>query len=332
MAKKNFKGGLSEVLGNNSGSLELTILPELKSLIPPLTEEEKNLLKESILKDGVKDPLDVWIHDNQATIIDGHNRYEIATDLGIAFGTKEHLFDHIEQVKDWMLKKQLGRRNLTDANRTYLIGLLYNRSKVEKGKYDRIDNNKHSIDVAQKISKSAGVTDRSVRNAAKYTLGLDKLSDDFKSEILGGKEKVSKADIQKIADVKCDKKIQNKKQLNLLIQNSNKKSRNINNSSQSDNSYVKEQNRLKNQLKDFDRDVLYSVFTDFLTIKTIFTDQQKLVKGGFSIIRKIDRPLGIDILDKKKFVWVNYKNGFSSKAERDKIFIELLQDNKTIQG
>ena len=52
----------------------LRIDPEFESKIPPLTEEEYQLLEENILQDGVVlNPLIVW----NGCIIDGHNRFRI---------------------------------------------------------------------------------------------------------------------------------------------------------------------------------------------------------------------------------------------------------------
>jgi ParB-like chromosome segregation protein Spo0J len=60
---------------------DLKIDPELKDLIPPLTDGEYASLKESILKDGCREPLTIWKgHD---IILDGHNRYQIARSFGL---------------------------------------------------------------------------------------------------------------------------------------------------------------------------------------------------------------------------------------------------------
>ena len=47
---------------------------EFKALIPALTKDEFSQLEENILRDGIQDPLKIW----NGTLIDGHNRYEIA--------------------------------------------------------------------------------------------------------------------------------------------------------------------------------------------------------------------------------------------------------------
>lgn len=53
---------------------QLTIDPEFRDKIPPLSEDEFSKLEQNILEDGeVREPLVVW-HN---TIIDGHHRYKI---------------------------------------------------------------------------------------------------------------------------------------------------------------------------------------------------------------------------------------------------------------
>ena len=105
---------------------QLIIDPELKSLIPPLSEEEYTQLKESIRQYGFRSERGLIITWNNI-IIDGHNRYKICLELeeetgevflDIDMHTRE--MDNLatrEDVIIWMLRNQLGRRNLTDAAR-----------------------------------------------------------------------------------------------------------------------------------------------------------------------------------------------------------------------
>ena len=81
---------------------------EFKSLIPPLTYDEKEMLEESILNEGCRDAIVLW----GDTIIDGHNRYEICTKHGINFETVNREFESRNEVIEWIIKNQFGRRNL----------------------------------------------------------------------------------------------------------------------------------------------------------------------------------------------------------------------------
>ena len=93
--------------------LDLKVDPELRDLIPPLTDGEYASLKESILKDGCREPLTIW--KGQDIILDGHNRYEICRDLQVPFNTIEIELPDINAAKIWMIKNQKGRRNLAES-------------------------------------------------------------------------------------------------------------------------------------------------------------------------------------------------------------------------
>ena len=86
--------------------------PEFENLIPPLSEDERKQLEENILASGkCRDAIILW----GGIVIDGHNRYEICKRHGIEFEVKEMGFESRKEAKLWILKNQLGRRNLTDA-------------------------------------------------------------------------------------------------------------------------------------------------------------------------------------------------------------------------
>jgi len=96
---------------------ELVINEELKKVAPPLMENELELLREDIIEHGCKFPLIVW----DDTIVDGHNRYSICRETGIPFAIEQMDFDSIEDAKLWIVKNQLGRRNLKDFQRCEMV-------------------------------------------------------------------------------------------------------------------------------------------------------------------------------------------------------------------
>lgn len=96
--------------------MELKIKEEFKKLIPPLTAEEFKQLETNCIDEGIRDAIVTW----QGFIIDGHNRYKIATDWQLSFKTIEKAFDSEEAVKEWMIINQFGRRNLSNYQRTLL--------------------------------------------------------------------------------------------------------------------------------------------------------------------------------------------------------------------
>ena len=109
-------------------STSLTVDDEFRDLIPPLTDEEFNDLEESILADGLRDPIIVWLGHN--IVVDGHNRLKICKKHGVEYDFVEMEFDSRAAVKVWILKNQLGRRNLNDYNRTK-VRLQFKDAKAE---------------------------------------------------------------------------------------------------------------------------------------------------------------------------------------------------------
>ena len=95
----------------------LTVDPEFRDLIPPLNEEELKLLEESLVADGCESPLIVW----NGVIVDGHNRYAICRKHGIPFSIQEKNFSSRDDAMLWMLRNQLGRRNLNSYQRVELV-------------------------------------------------------------------------------------------------------------------------------------------------------------------------------------------------------------------
>ena len=96
---------------------DLTVDPEFRDLIPPLNEEELKLLEESLVADGCESPLIVW----NGVIIDGHNRYAICRKHDIPFSIQEKNFSSRDDTMLWMLRNQLGRRNLNSYQRVELV-------------------------------------------------------------------------------------------------------------------------------------------------------------------------------------------------------------------
>jgi DNA N-6-adenine-methyltransferase (Dam) len=95
----------------------MTLDEEFNKLIPPLSPEEYEQLETSIRQDGCRDPLVVW----QDVLVDGHNRYNICNEHNIPYTTITIDLPDRQSAKDWMIRNQLGRRNLTAYQRAELV-------------------------------------------------------------------------------------------------------------------------------------------------------------------------------------------------------------------
>lgn len=115
---------------DDSKAPELTVDREFRDLIRPLLKDEYRHLEAALLTDGCREPITVW----KGIIVDGHNRYEICRRLGIPFDIQERHFDNREEAIIWICSNQLGRRNISDEARRYLIGKRYEAEKVISGR------------------------------------------------------------------------------------------------------------------------------------------------------------------------------------------------------
>jgi N6-adenosine-specific RNA methylase IME4 len=94
----------------------IEIKEEFKKLIPPLTVEEFKQLEQNCLDEGIREKIITW----NGFIIDGHNRYEIATRWNLEYKTESKYFKNENDVKEWMINNQFGRRNLSNYQRSVL--------------------------------------------------------------------------------------------------------------------------------------------------------------------------------------------------------------------
>lgn len=192
---------------------QLTIDPEFRDKVPPMTEDEFRQLEENILRAGrVKSPITVWNN----VIVDGHNRWAIIQKHpGIPYEVEEeHFADRYEAIV-WICKNQLGRRNLTDAQKTYLIGRQYEAQKMtagnpaERGKDGKFQcaQNGHIGRTEEIVAKEHGIGKNTVRRAAKFSKGVDaaeKIESGTREAILSGKSKVPKSVIAELPDMDED--------------------------------------------------------------------------------------------------------------------------------
>ena len=165
--------------------MELKIDPEFAGKIPPLTEEEFRQLETNILEDGrILSPLIVW----NGTIVDGHNRYRILQKHAeLSFEVYEREFKDRYEAIIWICRNQLGRRNLTPAQRKYLIGKQYEaekasvngaerRNRDKSGRFQPVGQNgplEEPLRTSERIAQEHGTGEHYVRRAERFAQGVD---------------------------------------------------------------------------------------------------------------------------------------------------------------
>lgn len=92
-------------------------IKEYRDFLPPLTKEERINLKADIKENGVRDK--VILRKGSTMLLDGYNRVDICKELGIK--EIDYVVKDVDDPKQWILKNQLSRRNLTELQRDKLI-------------------------------------------------------------------------------------------------------------------------------------------------------------------------------------------------------------------
>ena len=197
--------------------MHITIDPELKELLPPLDDEEFQLLEDNILKTGlIKTPLTVW----NGTIVDGHNRWAIIQKHPeIPYEIDEVDFSCKDDAILWIYQNQFGRRNLSDVMRSYVRGQLYELEKRTQGgtganqyTFEQSGHNAHSAafkkkagdKTAERIGEKYGVNARTIRRDAEYAIAVDmadSLVPGFKNALLSGSFKVPKKLLKSVCEL-----------------------------------------------------------------------------------------------------------------------------------
>ena len=171
----------------------IEIKQEFKDLIPPLTKEEFKQLENNCMSEGVREKILTW----NGFIIDGHNRYEIATRWDLDFETESKHFDNEEAVKEWMILNQFGRRNLSNYQRSVLAlkleDVFSNKAKEkqkEAGGAVRQKSDKAVIDTKKELSKVASVSHDTIAKVKKIQ---EKAPEEVKAKLRTGEVSINAA-------------------------------------------------------------------------------------------------------------------------------------------
>jgi hypothetical protein len=151
---------------------------EFQSRIPKLKPSELAALEASIASEGCRDPLVVWSrHGKDGVLVDGHNRKAICDRLGISYQTTSMSFDNRQAVIDWMLRHQLGRRNLSKEAAADLIGQVYNQRKRPHGGNNASTQNEYLDEkTSDAVAADLGVSRATVQRGGDYATAIDRLT------------------------------------------------------------------------------------------------------------------------------------------------------------
>ena len=159
-------------------NLQVSIDPEFRAMIPPLRQEERQLLEQSILQEGCRDPLTAWKLGTDYILLDGHHRYDICTKHRLPYTVTildSRLIPDRHAAADWIDSNQLGRRNLTKDHFALLLGRRYNRQKKPHGGRRKSSAHSDHLKTAQRLAQEHGVSEATVRRAGEFAAAVDKL-------------------------------------------------------------------------------------------------------------------------------------------------------------
>ena len=198
------------------GFKQLNIDLEFKNLIRPLRREEYRQLELNLVMEGCREDLIVW----NGTIVDGHNRYEICNKMHIPYGIQEVDFPDRDAAIAWICANQLGRRNISEETKKYLIGKQYEAEKKSRRNgngYNQYRPNPHAavgrgrpLDeesgrrTAARLGKEHHVSGATVQKYAQYSAALDAIAQvapELVPHILSGTYKISFKNIVALAEM-----------------------------------------------------------------------------------------------------------------------------------
>jgi hypothetical protein len=189
----------------------LTIHPDLQSLIPALTDDEAQQLEANLLADGCRDPLVVW--QEEQTLLDGHHRLEICERHGLTYDVCEVSLPDLDAAKLWMIAHQLGRRNLTPEQMSYLRGKLYEFRKGSRGGDRKSKGKTYPLipleDTASTLAAEHNVSAKTIKNDAAFARAVDDIAaavggeegQGVRQAILARATKVTHDDVKALAEV-----------------------------------------------------------------------------------------------------------------------------------
>jgi hypothetical protein len=168
---------------------QIVIDNEFQNLIRPLSGEERKELKESLSSCGLLMPLIVWNSDKKTILVDGHNRLSLWKEFNgfneeYEFKTQELRFGNRDDAKEWIIKNQLGRRNLSPDDYTLLVGMLYHQRKKSVSNPDGIGGKSGKIvkgqngtqqSTAEQVAEETGVSPRTVKRAGKLAAKVEEI-------------------------------------------------------------------------------------------------------------------------------------------------------------
>ncbi len=218
----------------------IVIDSEYQSLIPPLGQREYEDLVQGLLRDGCREPLSVMEDIDEKgnvcyLLLDGHHRYKICESFELPYKMKIiHGLMSREEIRQWIIQNQLGRRNLTPEQVAYYRGEQYTILRKDDGENlkkghvptspvaqseppENTLENKGLTQpskmgtTAEDLAAKHNVSPATIKRDAQYAEAVDRLvsflGPEFRSRLLARKTGLARPDVIALAALE-DKRLQ----------------------------------------------------------------------------------------------------------------------------
>lgn len=109
-------------------------------------------------------------------LLDGHNRRRICREHGIPYRIEEREFPSREDARDFILRAQLGRRNLSVLAVCYLRGKRYLETKHQGRRPDRTSGHNGQNWASEQLEREYYVSPRTIRRDGKFAEAVDAIA------------------------------------------------------------------------------------------------------------------------------------------------------------
>ncbi len=196
----------------------------LNKILPPLSPEQKQGLKHRINRLGFNEALEIT---QTNFLLDGHNRFRIAKELGISEVPVVVINISEELQESYILEKNIFRRQLTIEQQSYLRGKIYQQEKkiigAPQGNRNAQNNSAKIAELfsegcetqtARNLAEKFHVSERTIRNDAQFAESIDTLqeaSPEIAKKILSkqkinGQKNLNKKNVIQVAKQIVEKK------------------------------------------------------------------------------------------------------------------------------
>jgi protein gp37 len=177
---------------------ELMTIWELKSYLPIMEDSLYSQLKNDIKRNGLNDPILYFTTpEGKKLVVEGHTRLKACIELKlkeIPIKEVKEDFESLDDIKFWMVKHQIQRRNLTQIEKIELA--FKSKETIEKVAKQNLSRAGQKLDVVtpidtlDEIAKIAGIGRTTIH---KYSKIIDKASESIIKQVRSEEISISSA-------------------------------------------------------------------------------------------------------------------------------------------